>query len=160
MFTKASRNAWARMSVVTVAYLFGMLVRIHAGSSRQYTDGRQATSSAQKGFMMSYNEDLAQRVRATLAEHDAVDEKKMFGGLAFMLNGNMCCGIIRDDLMVRVGSEQSADALAQPHVRELDFTGRPMRGMIVVDADGLTSNADLEAWVRRGVTFVAGLPAK
>jgi TfoX/Sxy family transcriptional regulator of competence genes len=110
--------------------------------------------------MMPYNEVLAQRVRATLAEQDAVDEKKMFGGLAFMLHGNMCCGIIRDDLMVRVGAEQYADALAQPHARELDFTGRPMRGMIVVDAAGLSSDADLEAWVRRGVAFVSGLPAK
>jgi hypothetical protein len=110
--------------------------------------------------MMPYNEGLAQRVRASLAEHDAVDEKKMFGGLAFMLNGNMCCGIIRDDLMVRVGPEQYADALAQLHVRELDFTGRPMRGMIVVSADGLSSDADLAAWVRRGVAFVSGLPAK
>jgi TfoX/Sxy family transcriptional regulator of competence genes len=109
--------------------------------------------------MMPYNEVLAQRVRATLAEQDAVDEKKMFGGLAFMLHGNMCCGIIRDDLMVRVGPEQYADALAQPHARELDFTGRPMRGMIVVDAAGLNSDADLEAWVRRGIAFVSGLPA-
>ena len=145
---------------MTVAYLFGMLVRIHAGSPRQYTDDRRATSSAQKGFMMPYNEALAQRVRATLAEQAAVDEKKMFGGLAFMLNGNMCCGIIRDDLMVRVGPEQYADAFAQPHVRELDFTGRPMRGMIVVDAAGLSSDGDLDAWVRRGVAFVSGLPAK
>ena len=148
------------MPVLTVASLFGMLVRIHAASPRQYTDDWQATSSAQKGFMMPYNEGLAQRVRATLAEQDAVVEKKMFGGLAFMLNGNMCCGIIRDDLMVRVGPEQYADALVQPHVRELDFTGRPMRGMIVVDADGLRSDADLEVWVRRGVAFVSELPAK
>jgi TfoX/Sxy family transcriptional regulator of competence genes len=109
---------------------------------------------------MPYNEVLAQRVRAALAEQQVIDEKKMFGGLAFMLNGNMCCGIIRDDLMVRVGSEQHADALAQPHVRELDFTGRPMRGMVVVAALGLNSDTDLEAWVRRGVTFAAGLPAK
>jgi hypothetical protein len=109
---------------------------------------------------MPYNEVLAQRVRAALAEQLAVDEKKMFGGLAFMLNGNMCCGIIHDDLMVRVGPEQHADALIQPHVRELDFTGRPMRGMIVVAAEGLNSDAELEAWVRRGVAFASRLPAK
>ena len=109
---------------------------------------------------MPYNEVLAQRIRATLTEHDAVDEKKMFGGLTFMLNGNMCCGIIRDDLMVRVGPEQQADALAQPHARELDFTGRPMRGMVVVAAAGLDNDADLQAWVQRGVAFVSGLPAK
>ena len=109
---------------------------------------------------MPYNEVLAQRVRATLAEHDAVDEKKMFGGLTFMLNGNMCCGIIRDDLMVRVGPDTYADALAQPHVRWLDFTGRPMRGIVVVAAAGLESDVDLETWVQRGVAFVNGLPAK
>ena len=109
---------------------------------------------------MPYNEVLAQRVRATLAEHDAVDEKKMFGGLTFMLNGNMCCGIMRDDLMVRVGPEQQADALAQPHARELDFTGRPMRGMVVVAAAGLESDADLDAWVQRGVAFTSSLPTK
>jgi TfoX/Sxy family transcriptional regulator of competence genes len=109
---------------------------------------------------MPYNEVLAQRVRATLAAHDAVDEKKMFGGLVFMLNGNMCCGIMRDDLMVRVGPEQQAGALAQPHARELDFTGRHMRGMVVVAAAGLDKDADLQAWVQRGVAFVSGLPAK
>jgi hypothetical protein len=108
---------------------------------------------------MPYNEVLAQHVRTTLAAHDAVDEK-MFGGLTFMLNGHLCCGIIRDDLMVRLGPEQQADGLAQPHVRELDFTGRPMRGMVVVAAAGLDNEADLKAWVQRGVAFVSGLPAK
>jgi len=103
---------------------------------------------------------LRHRNPANWRGRSAVDEKKMFGGLAFMLNGNMCCGIIRDDLMVRVGPEQYADALAQPHACELDFTGRPMRGLIVVDAAGLTSDANLETWVRRGVAFVTGLPAK
>jgi TfoX/Sxy family transcriptional regulator of competence genes len=114
----------------------------------------------ERGKQMPYNEALAQRVRTILAEHDAVVEKKMFGGLTFMLNGNMCCGIIRDDLMVRVGPEQQAGALAQPHARELDFTGRPMRGMVVVSAAGLDKDADLQAWVQRGVAFVASLPAK
>jgi TfoX/Sxy family transcriptional regulator of competence genes len=109
---------------------------------------------------MPYNEVLAHRVRAALAAHDAVDEKKMFGGLTFMLNGNMCCGIVRDDLMVRVGPEQQAEALARPHVRKMDFTGRPMRGMIMVAAAGLENDTELEAWVQRGVAFASGLPAK
>jgi hypothetical protein len=77
-----------------------------------------------------------------------------------MLNGNMCCGIMRDDLMVRVGPEQQADALAQPYARELHFTGRPMRGMVVVAAAGLDNDADLQAWVQRGIAFVSSLPAK
>ena len=109
---------------------------------------------------MPYNEGLAQRVRTALAAHAAVDEKKMFGGLTFMLNGHMCCGIVRDELMVRVGPDQYADAIAQPHARQMDFTGRPMRGMIMVAPAGLESDADLEAWVLRGVAFTSGLPAK
>ena len=109
---------------------------------------------------MPYNEGLAQRVRTALAAHTAVDEKKMFGGLTFMLNGHMCCGIVRDELMVRLGLDQYADAIVQPHARQMDFTGRPMRGMIMVAPAGLESDADLEAWVQRGVTFAAALPAK
>ena len=109
---------------------------------------------------MPYNEGLAQRVRATLAAHAAVDERKMFGGLTFMLNGHMCCGIVRDELMVRVGPDQYADAIVQPHARQMDFTGRPMRGMIMVAPAGLESDADLGAWVQRGVAFTSGLPAK
>ena len=109
---------------------------------------------------MPYNEVLAQRVRATSAEHAAVDEKKMFGGLVFMLNGNMCCGIVHDDLMVRVGPQRHAKALAQPHAREMDFTGSRMRSMVMVAAAGLDNDADLEAWVQRAVAFVSELPAK
>jgi len=109
---------------------------------------------------MAYDETLAQRVRAALADQPALDEKKMFGGLTFMLHGNMCCGIIHDDLMVRVGPDQHAAALARPHARELDFTGRSMRGMVVVDAAGLQTEQELAEWVQRGVAFASTLPAK
>jgi TfoX/Sxy family transcriptional regulator of competence genes len=109
---------------------------------------------------MAYDEKLADRVRKALEGHEAVIEKKMFGGVAFMVGGNMCCGIVRDDLMVRVGPDGFADALRQPHARPMDFTGRPMKGMVYVSAAGLRTDTALRTWVRRGVDFAASLPAK
>ena len=109
---------------------------------------------------MAYDESLAGRVRALLADEMELSERKMFGGLAFMVWGNMCCGIVGKELMVRVGPEQYAAALAQPHAREMDFTGRPMTGMIMVATDGLASDEALEQWIRQSVTFVSSLPSK
>jgi TfoX/Sxy family transcriptional regulator of competence genes len=109
---------------------------------------------------MAYDETLAQRVRALLVEQEALRERKMFGGLAFMLRGNMCCGIVGDELMVRVGPEQYGVALAQPHVRMIDFTGRPMTGMVMVAAEALSSDEYLAAWVAQGVAYAGSLPAK
>lgn len=109
---------------------------------------------------MAYSEDLAQRVRVALAEQPVVDEKKMFGGLAFMVNNHMCCGILGSELMVRVGPERYAEALAQPHARIMDFNHRVSRGMVMVDAAGLASDATLNEWVARGLAFVQGLPPK
>lgn len=108
---------------------------------------------------MAFDDGLAQRVRETLADHDVV-EKKMFGGLAFMLHGNMCCGIVGDNLMVRVGKEGYDSALAQPHARPMDFTGKPMKSMIYVDAAGLETDEELAAWVERGVLVALSLPPK
>ena len=109
---------------------------------------------------MAYDERLAERIRRALAVREGMTEKKMFGGIAFMLRGNMCCGIVRDDLMIRVGPERHEEALAQPHARPMDFTGRPMRGMVYVGPEGLRSDADLNAWLRRGVEFTETLPPK
>lgn len=109
---------------------------------------------------MAYDEGLAQRIRETLAESDGTVEKKMFGGLAFMLHGNMCIGVSGDDLMVRVGPEAYAEALAQPHARQMDFTGKPLRGFVYVDPLGIESDEDLEAWIERGTRFARSLPAK
>lgn len=109
---------------------------------------------------MAYDEGLAQRIRECLAEDSRVTEKKMFGGLAFLVDGNMCCGIVRDELMVRVGPEAYGDALAQPHAREMDFTGRAMKGMVYVGIDGFESDEDLAAWVGRGMAFAGELPPK
>ncbi|MEM7029067.1 MAG: TfoX/Sxy family protein [Chloroflexota bacterium] len=109
---------------------------------------------------MAYDEGLAQRIRETLVEQDGVVEKKMFGGLAFMVHGHMCCGVINEEMMVRVGPDQYEEALEQPHAREMDFTGRPMRGMVTVDGDGFETEGDLVGWVERGLRFVTALPPK
>ena len=109
---------------------------------------------------MAYNEELALRIRVALGGHDGVVEQKMFGGLAFMLKGNMCVGVTGDDLMVRVGAGGLEDALAQPHARPMDFTGRPMKGFVYVDSAGTEKDDSLEQWVQRGAAFAGSLPAK
>lgn len=109
---------------------------------------------------MAYDADLAKRVRELLADEDAITEKEMFGGLAFLLAGNMSVGIRGDELMVRVGPEASEEALGQPHTRPFDMTGRPMKGWILVAAEGITSERGLAAWVARGIGFARSLPPK
>ena len=113
-----------------------------------------------KEALVAYDEGLAQRIHEALAESDGLGETKMFGGLAFMLHGNMCVGVSGDDLMVRVGPDAYAEALAQPHAREMDFTGKPLRGFVYVDPLGLESDEDLEAWIERGARFARSLPAR
>ena len=109
---------------------------------------------------MAYDEVLAERVRRALTGRAGLSERKMFGGIAFMLQGNMCCGIVRNDLMVRVGPERHEEALAQPHARPMDFTGRPMRGMVYVTPEGCRTDEALKRWVEQGLNFAATLPAK
>ena len=106
---------------------------------------------------MAYNEELADRVRKALAGRRGLAEKKMFGGLTFMLAGNMCCGVLKDDLVVRVGPEGYAEALAEPHARRMDFTGRPMKGMVYLGPEGYRTEADLARWVKRAADFAASL---
>jgi TfoX/Sxy family transcriptional regulator of competence genes len=109
--------------------------------------------------MMVYNESLAQRIRTVLSETPGITEKKMFGGLAFLLNGNMVCGTTKDDMMLRVGADNYADALAKPGAREMDLNGQPMKGMVFVADDAITDD-DLAERVRACARFVATLPAK
>jgi TfoX/Sxy family transcriptional regulator of competence genes len=109
---------------------------------------------------MAYDEGVAHRLRELFAGREDVTEMKMFGGIAFMVSGNMCCGIIGDALMARVGPEQYEEALALPHAREMDFTGKPMKGFVYVEPDGFEADEDLKAWVDRCEQFIAGLPAK
>ena len=103
---------------------------------------------------MSYDEKLAARVRKLLAGRNDVVEKKMFGGLCFMVNGGMCCGLTQTDFLVRVGPTQFDDALARPHTRPMDFTGRPSKGTVYVAAAGIRSDKALAEWVERGLRFV------
>ena len=109
---------------------------------------------------MAYDEGLAQRLRETLADGDGLTERRMFGGIAFMLHGNMAVGVSGDELMVRVGPEGYDEALAQPNARVFDMTGRIMRGWVVVEAEGVADDAALNAWVRKGAEFARSLPPK
>lgn len=109
---------------------------------------------------MAYDEGLAERLRDAFTTRTDVIEKKMFGGIAFMVSGHMCCGVTGDDLMVRVGPEQHEDALLLPHARPMDFTGRAMKGMVYVEPNGLDSDENLQAWVNRALSFVTTLAPK
>jgi hypothetical protein len=110
---------------------------------------------------VAYDEALAERVREQLAGERGLTEKAMFGGLAFLLDGNMSVGLSGGgELMVRVGPEATDDALARPHTRVFDMTGRPMRGWILVAPEGIGGDGELAAWVRRGVDFARSLPPK
>ena len=109
---------------------------------------------------MVYNEVLAERVRTELSGREGLSERKMFGGISFMLGGKLCVGVVGDDLMVRVGPDRYEEALAAPHAREMDFTGRSLRGFVYVDPDGLQANGDLARWVSQAVHFVKSLLAE
>jgi hypothetical protein len=109
---------------------------------------------------MAYDEGLAQRVREVMPRDLDVKEKKMFGGLTFMVEGHMSCGIVGDRLMVRLPRDAHDAALAQRHVHPMDFTGRPMRGFVYIDAVGVADDAVLAEWVGRGVDYARQLPPK
>jgi TfoX/Sxy family transcriptional regulator of competence genes len=109
---------------------------------------------------MAHNEILAQRIRQEMDKIPGLQEKKMFGGVGFLIAGNMACGVHGEDLIVRVGAEAYQAALGQPHTKPFDMTGRPMSGWIVVTAGGYESDGDLRSWVERGVEFARSLPAK
>lgn len=109
---------------------------------------------------MAFDEGVAQRLREALQSRDDVLEKRMFGGIAFMVRGHMCVGVIGDALMARVGPKQYDKLLARPHAREMRFTGRPMTGFIHVEPEGIESDGDLRKWVAACVSFVESLPEK
>ena len=109
---------------------------------------------------MAFDESVAGRVREALAEAPDIVEKRMFGGVAFMLRGNMCCGVIGDRLMLRVRPGGYEAALSRPHAKPMDFTGRPMKGMVYVDPAGFASSGDLKTWIASAMEFSLSLPAK
>ncbi len=109
---------------------------------------------------MPFNEALAQRIRDVLATRDDVEERRMFGGITFLVAGHMACGVVGVDLMVRIGDAVYASAVQEPHARAMDFTGRPMRGMVYVAPAGIASAAALRKWVGRALSNVAALPKR
>jgi len=109
---------------------------------------------------MAYDEGLAQRVRELLEEKPGFVEKNMFGGICFLLRGNMACGIINEDLIVRVGLEKYEASLKLPHTREFDITGKPMKGWVMVSWEGHETDKDLFNWIQQGVHYALSLPSK
>ena len=109
---------------------------------------------------MAFDERLAARIRAHLGKRNGVAERKMFGGITFLLRGNMCCGVHRDALIARLGPDEAGRALAEPHTRVFDLTGRPMKAWVVVEPKGLATDAQLENWVDRAAQYAGSLPPK
>ena len=109
---------------------------------------------------MPYDDGLAHRLRETLGDRPGLTERELFGGLGFMVNGHMACGVLDDAMVCRVGPDAYDEALAEPHARPFDFTGRAMRGWVFVDHPGLAADEALEAWVERALGFVGTLPPK
>ena len=109
---------------------------------------------------MAFDAGLADRVRSLLSGRSGLSEMKMFGGLAFMIHGHMCCGIVKTDLMLRLAEERVAAALERPHTRPMDFSGKPMKSMLFVTPQGTVSDEDLSEWVDAAVSFARTLPPK
>jgi TfoX/Sxy family transcriptional regulator of competence genes len=109
---------------------------------------------------MAYDEVLAERIRTVLAGRDGFVEKKMFGGIGFLLNGNMCVGVWKEQLILRLAAEQADAALEQEHVRVFDITGRPMTGWVLVEPEGMRTDEALSGWIDQAIAFVSLLPAK
>ena len=109
---------------------------------------------------MAYDEVLAGRIRSVLDQQLGLVEKKMFGGVAFLVRGNMACGVHKDMLMARVGPEAYDETMKYPHTRPFDMTGRPMKGWVLVEPEGISSETDLQEWVNAGLNFALTLPPK
>jgi TfoX/Sxy family transcriptional regulator of competence genes len=109
---------------------------------------------------VAFDEALADRIRDVLASRPGLSERKMFGGIAFMLAGNMAVGVIGEDLMVRLDPADAEKALREPHARPMDFTGRPAKNMVYVDSEGTAGDEGLAAWVEVGADYASSLPPK
>ena len=109
---------------------------------------------------MAYDENLAARVRTVLSEHEDVDERMMFGGIAYMIRGHMCCGVLNNDLVLRLDPDAAKKLLRSDHVRPMDFTGRPMKGFVFVAPAGIRSDALLRRRIQSAVDFVGTLPVR
>jgi hypothetical protein len=109
---------------------------------------------------MAFDESLAARIRQHLARRKSVEEKKVFGGVGFLLHGNMLVGVWKDSLIARLGPDEGDLALLEPHVKEFDITGRAMKGWVLVEPEGVEGDDQLSGWIERAVKFVKTLPAK
>ena len=109
---------------------------------------------------MPFDESTAGRVRTALGRSKKITEKKMFGGLAFMYRGNMLCGVLNNQLVLRLGDTAAQQALAEPHVRPMDFTGKPMKSMVYVTPAGFGDDRSLKRWLDLARAFVTTLPPK
>ena len=109
---------------------------------------------------MAHDERVADRVRKALKGRKGFEEKKMFGGVAFMLNGHMCCGVQGKDLVLRLGDQGVSRTMAKPHVRPMDFTGKPLKSMVYIAPEGFAKDAELKSWLHEAITFVRKLPPK
>lgn len=109
---------------------------------------------------MAFDETLAARIRKALARKKGIEERKMFGGIVFMLKGNMLVGVWKDSLIVRLGEDQAAEALLEPHVGSFNITGKAMKRWAMIAPEGVEGDDQLQAWIQRAVKFVGKLPAK
>jgi hypothetical protein len=109
---------------------------------------------------MAYSESLAERVRQFFANGRGITEKKMFGAVCFLLNGNLCVGVWKTSLIARLGPDEAQAALREPDVVEFDVTGRAMKGWVMVEAEGIDTDQQLSRWIERSVQFVSTLPRK
>lgn len=109
---------------------------------------------------MAFDENLSARIRKALARKKGITDKKMFGGIGFLLNGNLLVGVWKDSLIARLGEEDGEDALKEPHVKEFDITGRPMKNWVLVESQGIEDDDKLKKWIQRAVKFVGKLPGK
>ena len=109
---------------------------------------------------MAFSEALAERIRQGLARLKGIEEKKMFGWVGFLLHGNLLVGVWKDSLIVRLGPDEGDEALREPHVKEFNITGRPMKGWVLVESEGVEGDGQLKDWIERATTFVRTLPAK
>ena len=109
---------------------------------------------------MAFDENLAARIRDALARKKNIEEKKMFGGVGFLLNGNMLVGVWKNSLIVRLGPDEGEVALLEPHVRVFDITGKPMKGWVLVEPEGIEADEQLKDWIQRATKFVGKLAGK
>jgi TfoX/Sxy family transcriptional regulator of competence genes len=114
----------------------------------------------QKENHMPYDELLSSRIRAAIGPIPELQEKKMFGGVCVLLNGNMACGVYKNDLIVRIGTEKYQQALSRPHTKLFDITGKAMKGWVMVEPEGCASESALKAWLEQGLAFARSLPPK